>query len=121
MTQTFTEIDSEELDELIQRVKEAVEHDLALSPKDCQLLLSALKTLAALQERLSDNDITLHKLRKLVGMVRSSETMNTLLGKSNKKRGQKRPQPKNKKPQTPVKPKVTRHKLDGLSKGDLCP
>ena len=77
MTQEFTDIDSEELDGLIQRVQEATEHNLALSPQDCQVLLKALKTLAALQERLSDNDITLHKLRKLVGMVRSSETMDT--------------------------------------------
>lgn len=124
MTQEFTDIDGEELDGLIQRVQEATEHNLALSPQDCQVLLKALKTLAALQERLSDNDITLHKLRKLVGMVRSSETMDTLLGqggKTNKKRGQKRPKPRNTKPGAPVKPKVTQHKLDGLSKGDLCP
>lgn len=124
MTQEFTDIDGEELDGLIQRVQEATEHNLALSPQDCQVLLKALKTLAALQERLSDNDITLHKLRKLVGMVRSSETIDTLLGqggKTNKKRGQKRPKPRNTKPGAPVKPKVTQHKLDGLSKGDLCP
>lgn len=124
MTQEFTDIDGEELDGLIQRVQEATEHNLALSPQDCQVLLKALKTLAALQERLSDNDITLHKLRKLVGMVRSSETMDTLLGqggKTNKKRGQKRPKPRNTKLGVPVKPKVTQHKLDGLSKGDLCP
>ncbi len=124
MTQEFTDIDGEELDGLIQRVQEATEHNLALSPQDCQVLLKALKTLAALQERLSDNDITLHKLRKLVGMVRSSETIDTLLGqggKTNKKRGQKRPKPRNTKPGASVKPKVTQHKLDGLSKGDLCP
>lgn len=124
MTQEFTDIDSEELGGLIQRVQEAKEHDLALSPEDCQILLKALKTLAALQERLSDNDITLHKLRKLVGMVRASETMDTLLGqkgKGNKKRGQKRPRPRATKPNTQVKPKVTQHKLDDLSKGDRCP
>lgn len=124
MAQDFTDIDSKELDGLIQRVQEAKEHDLALSPEDCQILLNALKTLAALQERLSDNDITLHKLRKLVGMVRSSETMDTLLGqksKKNKKRGQKRPKPNHIKPNAPVKPTVTVHKLDHLNKGDLCP
>lgn len=124
MTQEVTDIDSKELDGLILRVQEATEYNLALSPQDCQILLKALKTLAALQERLSDNDITLHKLRKLVGMVRSSETMETLLGqggKTNKKRGQKRPGLKNNTPGTPVKPKVTQHKLADLSKGDLCP
>ncbi|MCW8336786.1 hypothetical protein, partial [Vibrio paucivorans] len=79
MTQTFTDINSKELDALMQRVQEAKDHELALTPEDCQILLNALKTLAALQERLSNNDITLHKLRKLVGMVSSSETMNSLL------------------------------------------
>lgn len=125
MTQTFTDIDAEELDALILRVQEAIEHNLALSVSDCQLLLNALKTLSALQERLSDNDITLHKLRKLVGMVRSSETMNSLLGqgkgKPNKTYGQKRHQTKNNKPSAPVKPTQKQHKLDDLSKGDLCP
>ncbi|EGU37798.1 hypothetical protein VII00023_13322 [Vibrio ichthyoenteri ATCC 700023] len=48
MAQDFTDIDSEELDELIQRVQEAKEYDLALSPEDCLILLKALKTLAAL-------------------------------------------------------------------------
>ncbi|WP_447064944.1 IS66 family transposase [Vibrio alginolyticus] len=124
MAQEFTDIDSEELDGLIQRVQEAKEHDLALSAEDCHILLIALKTLAALQERLSDNDITLHKLRKLVGMVRSSETMDTLLGqkaKKNKKRGQKRSKPKATQPDVPVKTKVTQHKLTDLRKGDACP
>ncbi|BCB43176.1 hypothetical protein VagYM19_23060 [Vibrio alginolyticus] len=124
IAQDFTDIDSEELDGLIQRVQEAKEHELGLSPKDCQILLKALKTLAALQERLADNDITLHKLRKLVGMVRSSETIDTLLGQksqTNKNRGQKLPKPKPTPPNAPVKPKVTVHKLEGLNKGDLCP
>ncbi len=126
MTQTYSDIDSKELDALMQRVQEAKDHDLALTPEDCQILLNALKTLAALQERLSDNDITLHKLRKLVGMVGSSETMSNLLGKkgktTNKNRGQKNSKSKNSKPKTDaVKPKVTQHSLDDLKKGDTCP
>ena len=125
MTQTFTELDSQELDALMRRVQEAKEHELALTPEDCQMLLNALKTLAALQERLSDNDITLHKLRKLVGMVSSSETMNSLLGqkgKTNKNRGQKHTKSKNGQPQTAsVKPKVTHHSLTRLKKGETCP
>ncbi len=125
MTQTFTELDSQELDALMRRVQEAKEHELALTPEDCQMLLNALKTLAALQERLSDNDITLHKLRKLVGMVSSSETMNSLLGqkgKTNKNRGQKHTKSKNSQPQTAsVKPKVTHHSLTRLKKGETCP
>ncbi|WP_370060237.1 IS66 family transposase [Neptunomonas phycophila] len=124
MTQHYTDIDGDQLDALTQRVQDAAEHNLALSPEDCLLLLSALKTLAALQERLSDNDITLHKLRKLVGIVSSSEKITTLLGEkktSNKKRGQKSTQSKKNKPKTSVKPKVTQHKLEEVKKGDTCP
>ena len=124
MTQHYTDIDGDQLDALTQRVQDAAEHNLALSAEDFLLLLSALKTLAALQERLSDNDITLHKLRKLVGIVSSSEKISTLIGEkqtSNKKRGQKSTQSKKNKPKTSVKPKVTQHKLEEVKKGDTCP
>lgn len=122
MKKTFTDIDSEALDALILRVQEAIEHDLALSTQDCQLLLDALMTLASLQERLADNDITLHKLRKLVGMVRSSEKMNTVLGKARTQRSNAPKRSKKKHPPVaPVKPEVKTHKLNELSKGDTCP
>ena len=64
MNKTFTHLDEQGLDALIQRVSDAKEHGLALSPEDTQLLLDALMTLAHLQERLQDKDVTLHKLRK---------------------------------------------------------
>lgn len=124
MAQNFTELDSKALDELLQRVQEAKEYALALSSEDYDIFLNALKTLAALHERLSDKAITLHKLRQLAGIVSSSETMGNLLGKKdkvNKNRGQKRPRPKRATPKTPVKPKVCQHRLDDLSMGELCP
>ena len=105
-------------------MQEAKEYALALSSEDYEVLLNALKTLAALQERMSDNVITLHKLRQLAGIVSSSETMGNLLDKKdkvNKNRGQKRPRPKRATPKTPVKPKVCQHRLDDLSMGELCP
>ena len=46
MKQTHTDIDTDALDALIKRVAQAKEHDLALTPDDCQLLLDALLTLA---------------------------------------------------------------------------
>ena len=51
MSETFTEITDAELDALIARVQEAIEHNLALSVADLQLLLNALMTLAHLHER----------------------------------------------------------------------
>ncbi len=123
MKQAFTDIDSEALDTLVERVKEAKQHDLALSAQDCQLLLDALVTLASLQERLADNDITLHKLRKLVGIVKSSEKMSNLLGDRSQanQRKKKRNKPRGRSAAPKLKPVIKQHQLDGLSKGDPCP
>jgi hypothetical protein len=76
---TILTLDSHALDALVARVTEAKEH---LSADDTQLLLDALMTQAGLQERLNDKDITLHKLRKLLGMVHSSEKLSDLLGQT---------------------------------------
>ena len=114
---TIKDIDPDELDALIARVREAKEHKLALGPDDCQLLLDALLTLATMHERLADNDVTIGKLQKLVGMVRSSETLGEQLKAGKPKRQQRR-----KKPTAPtVKPKVNHHKIEHVCKGDICP
>jgi len=123
---SVTEVDSDNLDALIQRVTDAKDNNLSLEPEDTQLLLDALMTLAHLQERLSDNNITLNKLRKLLGMVKSSEKLNDLISangnepdnNNKKKHTQKKPKGKTKKP---VKPTVIHHSLGGVKKGDACP
>ena len=79
MASEWVHIDESTLRGLQARLQEAQEHDLSLSAEDKQLLLDALMTLAHLQERLSDNDITLHKLRKLLGMVQASEKLKDLV------------------------------------------
>ena len=105
MTHSFTDISPDELDLLMIRVAQAKEHQLTLSPQDCDLLLSALMTLTGMQEKLSDNDITIGKLRKLVGMVQSSETLKSAVSRKPTRTG------KRKKPTvTPVKPEVQHHK-----------
>ncbi|MFK5987007.1 MAG: transposase [Pseudomonadota bacterium] len=43
-----------------------------------------------MQERLSDNKVTLHKLRKLLGFVASSEKLSNLLGEDDKKSDQRK-------------------------------
>ena len=126
MTKAFTDIDAEALDALIQRVTDAKEHQLTLSAEDCQLLLDALVTLASLQEKLAGNDITIKKLRKLIGIVASSESLSKAVsgasgeektpGRDHKLRS-KKPKPKT----TPVKPKVVYHPLVEPPKGDKCP
>jgi len=117
LSQTFTDITAQELDALIERVAQAKEHELALSPEDCQMLLDALMTLASLQEKLSSNDITLQKLRKLVGMVQSSETLKGSLTKKPAQGKRKKSKPVANK----VKPEVIHHQHNTLSKGERCP
>jgi len=75
----FHDISVEELDGLIERIEQAREHNLALSGDDYALLLSAVLTLASMQEQLSHNDLTIHKLKKLLGVVRSSEKLSGLV------------------------------------------
>jgi transposase len=119
MSQSFTDISAEQLDALMERVAQAKAHQLTLSPEDCDLLLSALVTLAGMQEKLSDSDITIGKLRKLVGMVQSSETLTSAVTRKPARTGK---QNKRKKPTvTPVRPDIQHHKLQQLSKGDICP
>lgn len=120
MSEKFTDLDHEALDNLIERVTEAKEHELALSPDDCQLLLDALMTLANLQEQMACSDITIGKLRKLSGIIASSERLKSNLskpGQSGKKTNKKRRKPKT----ASVKPAIIHHPLDEWSKGDICP
>jgi hypothetical protein len=79
MTETTPELNDHELDALIERIQQAIEHQLALSSDDLRLLLHALLMLSQLQERLADQDITLHKLRKLAGIVQRSEQLKDLV------------------------------------------
>ena len=120
MSKPFTDIDGQALEALIARVTEAKENNLALSPQDCQLLLDALVTLASMQDRLANHDVTVHKLRKLLGIEKSSEKLSQVLKTNSTSKK------KNKKPTTsedaftPVKPTVVVHPLTDVAKGDLC-
>ena len=67
------QLDYPALSELIKRIEEAIANDLALSVEDMKLLLCAITTLCTLQSKMEQDDITLHKLRKLLGMIKQSE------------------------------------------------
>jgi|GEM_PF-6036449 len=66
-------IDLEQLEALIKRVEHAIAHDLSIEASDLGLLLQAIQTLVCLQQTIEDKNTTLLKLRKLLGMVSSSE------------------------------------------------
>ncbi len=119
-TPSISPIDTQALDALIGRLQDAIDYDLTLNSDDIRLVLNAMLTLASMQERLSDNDITVHKLRKLLGMVKSSEKLNDLLKDAapSKRKIKRTRKPKKKKTVQPVK---VFHPLETLKKGERCP
>ena len=121
MSKPFTDIDGKALEALIARVTQAKENNLALSPRDCQLLLDALTTLIHMQENISDHGITIHKLRKLLGIEKSSEKKSDLGNKPKSQKNNKTKSPKSNAYFTQVKPKVVIHNLEDIKKGDDCP
>lgn len=141
------DLDDAALDALIARVEEAREHQLALSPEDLGQLLGALTMLAHVHERLEHSDLTIGKLKKLLGMARSSEKLRDIAkaakavagagdtddaegaagtGASHGSRGdskhdsRKSPGKARAKPK-PTPPEVHHHKIERLAKGELCP
>ena len=121
MTQASTsieEIDHKQLASLIDRVEEAIEHGLSLSADDLLLLLNAIQTLATVQEKLESKDVTLLKLKKLLGMVTSSERRNNNSGSNRSRRSTSSTRkPRTKQPST----KEEKHTHESLKKGDPCP
>ena len=117
------EIDIEALDLLVDRVQYAIDNDLSLSVEDMRLLLQAISTLCLLQHRLEDKDVTLHKLRKLLGMVQSSETRRSRKKKaSGKKTGKHNKHSKdNGSNRNKASVTVEHHKAVDYEKGQCCP
>lgn len=124
-TSTIEEIDHQTLIALIARVEEAIEHDLALSVEDMKLLLLAISTLCTLQQKIEENDVTLHKLRKLLGMVRQSEQRrkHNTNDKESKTPDKKKKQLQRQKKSTSKRkpPRVVHHKIIDYARGQVCP
>ena len=135
---TFVDLSEKELDALLERIEQAKTHGLALSAGDYELLMGAVMMLANVQERLESNDLSVHKLRKLLGMVRSSEKLRDLMpatdddetsgagtpgnrkGKAQGRSGSRnRSKPRDKPKAKP--PQQHHHALQGMHKGDRCP
>ena len=125
---------------MIGRVEHARAHQLALSGEDLAQLLAALQMLAHVNERLEHSDLTIGKLRRLLGMARSSEPTRDVADKAGTKggngaqgadkkpgsagsdkpgrgggrRGSAKPRPK------PAPPEVHKHPITGIEKGACC-
>ena len=118
MMTTVKEVNFKEIEALICRVEHALEHDLALDADDMRLILSAIHTLLNVQSKLEDKDMTLYKLRKLLGMIQSSERRHGSGGNRSNKTNNKKPRTRT----TNKRPIHTqRHSIIDLKKGDPCP
>jgi transposase len=115
------ELSQAELDGLIERVERAIENELSLSVDDMKLLLLAIHSLAMLQQTIEDKDITLYKLRKLLGMVQQSEKRGLDNRSASTPRTRKNNVNKTPKKRTMRPPTVEHHALTDFQKGDSCP
>ena len=122
---SFTDMTEKELNAFIARVEDAMEYNLTLEKKDLSLLFEAFKACLYLQERASShNDLTIKKLKKLLGMVSSSEKLKDAMTKTaqnNEPIPEKKKELKQRKKPEPVKAEVVHHKLEEFSRGDHCP
>lgn len=119
--ESIQEISQAELDALIERIELAIENELALSVDDLKLLLLAIHSLSLLQQKIEEKDITLHKLRKLLGMIKQSEKRG-INKRSDSPAKDRKHQPGNtRKKRVMSPPKVEYHALTEFKKGDVCP
>jgi transposase len=119
--ESIQEISQAELDALIERVELAIENELALSIEDMKLLLLAIHSLSMLQQKIEDKDITLYKLRKLLGMVKQSEKRDSNKSSGSPSRNRRSKSDKARKKRTALVPKALHHVLTAFKKGDVCP
>jgi hypothetical protein len=119
----------DDLDALMAPAEEAADYGMTLDKSDTEILIESAKAYLHLQEKLAANDLTIKKLRKLLGMEPSSER--TRNGDSEQKSKLKR---KKKTSSDQPKPghgkrsakdfkdvQTEHHKLTDLKKGDPCP
>lgn len=117
-------ISEQGLEALILRLQEAIENDLSITKEDMNLLLKVLLSFSYIQDKLTDSDITLKKLRKLAGIISASEKFkdvipDVVVPKSKEKVSKLESVEKKEKKE--VKHKTEHHKIKDLNKGETCP
>ena len=110
----FNDMSSDEIDQFIKRVEEVIDYGLSLEKKNLVLLLEAFKACLFLQEKLINNDLTILKLKKLLGMVQSSERISGLLDQNDEDK-QEEDKRKKKTEKRPLIPKSFLNKLPRLN------
>ncbi len=127
------QLNHEQAQALFNRAEDAVTYGMALDKKDGKTLIEMGKSYAHLQEQLEANELTIKKLRKLLGMEPSSEKHSGKKPRDDDPgNNENKPSPNTEsKPPVPGHGKrgandfkdaeIEHHKLDELAKGDPCP
>jgi hypothetical protein len=129
MMMNILDVSQKEIDALIDRLQAAIDHDLSVEKDDLILLLQLVETLTHLQSKMNEQDMTLIKLKRLLGLMPKSEkrhasqsakdnSKNPDNGQGNNKRKKKRP---NRGGRGPAKNIPVEHHKHHMKKGDACP
>lgn len=120
---TLIEISVGEVDALIERIESALNDGLSLEPDDIRLVLMMLRQFVTMQDKLENDKTLRQRYLKLMGLVGSSESQDSLFGKNNKGPKNRRNNKNSNDAEAfkPVPPKVCHHQLAGLEKGQTCP
>ena len=117
---SYKDVTLAQINELIGRIEYAHKNHLSLTQDDYLLLLDALSSLLHLQVKIADHEITVQKLRKLIGVVSTSERLKKTDRSSTGTSNQRPPPERKKKATQQPKPVVIHHDIQNLSKADAC-
>jgi transposase len=120
MTESVVEITGQEMDALIVRMQSVLADGLSPEPADILLVVQILRQFATMQSKLEGSTYLKERYLKLMGLVSSSETQQSLLERNRSKPST----PRKKKKRAASKelaPTVCHHGIEGLEKGQVCP
>lgn len=125
---TIKDVSQKEIDALIDRLQAAIDHDLSVEKDDLILLMQLVETLTHLQDKMNEKDMTLIKLKRLLGMLPKSEKRKRD-GSNNSGDGQPRNQSSTKQKKKkrgkggrgPTKNPPVEHHKHQMKNGDACP
>jgi transposase len=123
MSNGVTEITAQEIDALIERMESVLAYGLSPEPADLRLILQILRQFTTMQGKLEGSAYLKNRYLKLMGLLPSSETQQSL-GTTNDQSKPKPGKPRKKKLRPASKqlaPTICHHRIEGLKKGQICP
>ena len=116
----ISEITVQEMDALIARMESVLADGLSPEPDDVRLILQILRQFMTMQHKLEGSAYLKERYLKLMGLVSSSESRG-VLDPAAPPRSRKARKTKSSAASQLPPPKVCRHAIEGLEKGQPCP